>query len=60
MTLRELAAALGYASYSYLGLLEIGKRKPTADVTMKVAAFFNVTTDQLLWDYLELEEDASR
>jgi len=57
MTLRELAAALGYASYSYLGLLEIGKRKPTTDVTMKVAAFFNVTTDQLLWDHLELEEE---
>ena len=57
MTLRELAAALGYASYSYLGLLEIGKRRPTTEVTMKVAEFFNVSIDRLLWDHLEVDEE---
>ena len=55
MTLRDLAEALGYVSYSYLGLLETGKKKPTAELVMKVAHLFQVTTDQLLWDHLDVE-----
>jgi transcriptional regulator with XRE-family HTH domain len=55
MTLRELAEALGYVSYSYLGLLETGKKKPTAELVMKVAQLFQVTTDQLLWDHLDVD-----
>ena len=55
MTLRDLADALGYVSYSYLGLLETGKKKPTAELVMKVARLFEVTTDQLLWDHLDVD-----
>ena len=59
MTLRELADALGYVSYSYLGLLENGKKKPTAELVMKVAQLFQVTTDQLLWDHLDVDTTSS-
>lgn len=54
MTLRELADALGYINYGYLGLLETGKKKPTVEFVLKVARFFHVTTDQLLWDEIAL------
>jgi len=54
MTLRELADVLGYASNSYLAALEAGKKKPTAELAMKVARLFHVTIDQLLWDDVEI------
>lgn len=56
MTLRDLADALDYVSYSYLGLLETGKKKPTAEFVLKVARLFNVSADQLLKDELELDD----
>jgi transcriptional regulator with XRE-family HTH domain len=54
MTLRELAEVLGYSNHGYLGLLETGKKTPTVEFVMKVARFFGVTTDQLLWDEVAL------
>ena len=57
MTLRELAAVLGYSNHGYLGLLETGKKMPTVDFVMKVAQYFHVTTDQLLWDEVTLLGD---
>ena len=49
----QLAAALGYASSSYISTLETGKKKPTAELVIKVAHLFNVTTDALMLDEVE-------
>lgn len=49
----QLAAALGYASSSYISTLETGKKKPTAELVIKVAQLFNVTTDALMLDEVE-------
>lgn len=56
MTIIDLTTALGYAANSYISELETGKKKPTTDLVFKVAKFFNVTTDQLLDDALEVVE----
>ena len=55
MTLKELAQALGLSAHGYLSEIESGKKKPTADLVIRVARHFNVTTDQLLLDELELD-----
>lgn len=57
MTLRELTTALGYANYGYIGQLERGEKKPTGEMILKVAQFFNVSADQLLRDELEVDEE---
>jgi transcriptional regulator with XRE-family HTH domain len=55
MTVRELAQALGYTAHSYVGDVENGKRRPTADFVLKVALLFGVSTDVLMRDDLDLE-----
>lgn len=55
MTVRELAQALGYSAHSYVGDVELDKRRPTADFVLKVALFFQVSTDLLMRDDLELD-----
>ena len=55
LTLKELALALGHAAHGYISELEAGKKLPTAELVLKVAHLFNVTTDQLLRDDLELD-----
>src|SRR5262245_56563857 len=54
MSVRELAAALAYRGHSRISEIETGKRVPTADFVFKVAKLFNVTTDQLLDDALDV------
>lgn len=54
MTQWDLAHALGYAAQSYIHEIETGKKQPTAELVVKVARLFQVTTDQLLLDELEL------
>lgn len=56
LTLQQLVRELGLTSHSHLSELENGKKLPTADLALKVARFFEVTTDQLLKDELELPE----
>ena len=56
MTIVELALALDYAANSYISEIETGKKKPTTDFVFKVAKLFNVTTDQLLDDNLDVPE----
>jgi XRE family transcriptional regulator of biofilm formation len=58
MTLQELAYQLGFSAHGYISELESGKKKPTAEFILNVARLFNVTTDQLLKDELELDTDA--
>lgn len=55
LTLKELANELGYTSYGYISELEAGKKLPTLQFALDVADFFNVTTDQLLKDELDVE-----
>jgi transcriptional regulator with XRE-family HTH domain len=54
MTLVEVAHALGYTTHSYISEIEAGKKQPTAEFVLGVARLFNVPTDQLLKDELEL------
>lgn len=57
LTLKELASALGLTAHGYLSEIESGKKKPTAEFVLKVARFFDVTTDKLLKDELDVIED---
>lgn len=59
LTLRELAVVLGYRNFGYLALLESGKKEPTLAFVMKVAEYFHVTTDALVWDHLLLDSDSA-
>jgi len=55
MTLKRLAQELGLTAHGYISELESGKKKPTAEFVLKVARLFDITTDQLLKDELDLE-----
>lgn len=55
LTLKDLAVSLGLNAHGYLSELECNKKKPTADFAVKVSDFFNVTTDELLRDEIEIE-----
>jgi transcriptional regulator with XRE-family HTH domain len=55
MTQKELAAKLGYIGYGYISEIESGKKKPTTELVLNVARLFNITTDQLLKDELEVD-----
>lgn len=57
LTLKELAAGLGYDSHSYLSEVELGRKSPSVDFAVAVSRFFNVTTDQLLKDELSINSD---
>lgn len=54
MTLKELALALGHVAHGYISEIESGKKRPTAEFVLKVARYFDVTTDQLLKDELDI------
>ena len=54
LTLKGLATALGYTSHGYLSELEAGKKTPTVEFTVNASRFFDVTTDQLLKDEIDL------
>jgi transcriptional regulator with XRE-family HTH domain len=56
MTVRELAEALGYVSYSHISGIEVGKKKPSLEFAVKVSRLFGVSTDQLVKDELELDD----
>ncbi len=56
VSLRKLASELGYSSHNHITSIERGERKPSAELVVKIALFFNVSTDQLLMDNLELDE----
>jgi transcriptional regulator with XRE-family HTH domain len=60
MTVRDLAAALGYRGHSHISDIEQGKREPRMGFVVKVADLFQVTTDQLLRDELEVEDERDR
>jgi transcriptional regulator with XRE-family HTH domain len=57
ITLKELAIELGLSAHGYISELESGKKKPTAELVLNVARLFDVSTDQLLKDELDLDMD---
>ncbi|MEO8355443.1 MAG: helix-turn-helix transcriptional regulator [Chloroflexota bacterium] len=54
LTLQQLAHKLGLSAHGYISELENGKKLPTVEFTLKVARLFDVTTDELLKDEIEL------
>jgi len=56
MTLQELAFALGLKAHGYMSEIESGKKKPTTELVVKVARLFNITTDHLLIDEMDILE----
>jgi transcriptional regulator with XRE-family HTH domain len=54
LTLVSLANGLGYTTHSYLSEVEAGKKIPTAQFVLKVARYFEVSTDQLMKDEEEI------
>ena len=55
MTTRQLSAQLGISSTGYISKLETGKKKPSLELLLRISLFFNVSTDQLLKDDLEID-----
>ncbi len=53
--MQKLAHLMGLASHGYISELESGKKLPTVEFVLRLARLFNVTTDELLKDELELE-----
>ncbi|MBN1991325.1 MAG: helix-turn-helix transcriptional regulator [Anaerolineae bacterium] len=54
-TLRQLADMLE-VSHSYIGQMERGEKVPNVDMVLKIAQIFNVSTDALIKDEVELED----
>lgn len=54
LTLTELAHQLGHVAHGYISELEAGKKLPGVEFVLSVARLFDVTTDELLKDELEL------
>ena len=55
LSVRQLAAALGIKSSSYISKLEKGQKNPSTPLLLKISHFFKVSTDQLLNDDMELD-----
>jgi len=55
LSLRQLASKLGLATHSHLDRIESGENKPSADLILKIADFFEVSTDLLMRDEMELD-----
>ena len=56
LTLIQMAARLGYKTHGHLSELETGKKTPTAGMALRVARLFEVSTDVLLKDELEIPD----
>ncbi len=55
LSVRQLAAKLEMNSHSHIAKIEISQSKPSADLILKIARFFDVSIDQLMKDELELD-----
>jgi transcriptional regulator with XRE-family HTH domain len=56
ITQMHLASEFGYTTNTYIGLIEKGKKTPSLAFVLRVADLFNVTTDQLVRDKLEIAD----
>jgi transcriptional regulator with XRE-family HTH domain len=55
LTLRQLSDVLE-VSHSYIAKMERGEKIPNVEMVLKVSRIFNVSTDVLIKDELELED----
>ncbi|HEU4326713.1 MAG TPA: helix-turn-helix transcriptional regulator [Roseiflexaceae bacterium] len=55
LTQTELAEKLGYSAHNFIAMLENGKRGPTVELLLKLMPLFNVTSDQLIRDDLDVD-----
>jgi transcriptional regulator with XRE-family HTH domain len=53
LTTRQLGAILGVSNV-HIVRIENGQRKPSIDLVEKMSRFFQVTTDQLIKDELDI------
>ena len=60
VTLQRLAASLDYSTHSYISEIESGRKIPTVQFVLKVSRLFNISTDALLKDELDLHIEDSR
>lgn len=58
LSIRTTAREFGYSTHSYLNEVELGRKEPTVELVLKIARFFDVTTDELLKDEIELSVTA--
>ena len=56
LTSRELGAILG-VSNGHIIRIENGEKRPSIDLVAKIANFFQVSTDQLIFDERELNDE---
>ena len=54
LSYRQIATEFG-VHHSHIAGIEAGKHNPSAELVLKIAKFFGVSTDQLMDDDLELE-----
>ena len=54
LTVRQLGDILGVSNV-HIVRIENGQRKPSIDLVDRMSRFFNVSTDQLIKDELELD-----
>ena len=55
LTVRQLASTLEIKSHSHIVGLEASKHKPSANLIVKIADYFEVSTDQLMRDNFEID-----
>lgn len=55
LTLRQLSDVLE-VSHSYIAKMERGEKIPNVEMVLKISRIFNVSTDVLIKDELELED----
>ena len=55
LSVRQLAAVLDLKSTGHITKLEKGDNYPSISLLVKISLYFNVTTDQLVRDDLELD-----
>jgi transcriptional regulator with XRE-family HTH domain len=56
LTLKDLASSLGLVAHGYISEIESGKKMPSIEFVLGVARLFQVSTDQLLKDELEVND----
>ena len=55
MTVRELAAALGYNSFGLISEVETGRRLPSLHLAIQVSRLFGVPVETLVKDEIEMD-----
>lgn len=60
LTLSDLASTFGYSTHSYLSEVESGKKPPTISIVLMTSRYFEISTDYLLKDEMEIILDKEK